>query len=29
MAFMGPIDKRAEGQRSGFTPEDYGEIFRK
>jgi cell division cycle 14 len=27
-AFMGPIDRREPGQRSGFTPEEYGEIFR-
>jgi len=27
-AFMGPIDKREPGQRSGFTPEEYGSIFR-
>ena len=27
-AFMGPIDKREPGQRSGFTPEEYGVIFR-
>lgn len=25
---MGPIDRREPGQRSGFTPEEYGEIFR-
>ena len=25
---MGPIDKREPGQRSGFTPEEYSEIFR-
>lgn len=28
-AFMGPIDKREPGQRSGFTPEEYVDIFRK
>ncbi len=26
MAFMGPVNKRIEG-KSGFTPEDYSEIF--
>lgn len=28
MAFMGPVDKREENQRSGFTPEEYSNIFR-
>jgi cell division cycle 14 len=28
VAFMGPVDRRAEGQRSGYTPYDYGDIFR-
>jgi cell division cycle 14 len=28
VAFMGPIDKREENQRSGFTPEEYCEIFK-
>lgn len=28
-AFMGPIDRREPGRRSGFTPEEYVEIFRK
>jgi cell division cycle 14 len=27
-AFMGPIDKREPGQRSGFTPEEYADIFK-
>lgn len=27
-AFMGPVEKREEGQKSGFTPEEYSEIFR-
>ena len=26
---MGPVDRREEGQRSGFTPEEYGGIFKK
>ena len=26
-AFMGPIDKRDENYRCGFTPEEYGDIF--
>ena len=25
VAFMGPVDRREEGQRSGFTPEEYCE----
>ena len=29
MAFMGPVDRREPGQRSGYTPEEYGEIFRR
>jgi len=28
IAFMGPIEKREEGQKSGFTPDDYSEIFK-
>ena len=28
VAFMGPVDYREENQRSGFTPEEYTEIFR-
>jgi len=28
VAFMGPVDRREEGQRSGFTPEEYSEIFK-
>jgi cell division cycle 14 len=29
IAFMGPVDRREDGQRSGFTPEEYGDIFKK
>lgn len=25
---MGPIDRREEGQKSGFTPEEYSDIFK-
>jgi len=28
VAFMGPVDRRDEGQKSGFTPEEYTEIFK-
>lgn len=28
VAFMGPVDRREEGQKSGFTPEEYSEIFK-
>ena len=28
IAFMGPVDQRPDGQRSGYTPHDYGDIFR-
>lgn len=28
IAFMGPIDQRLDGQKSGFTPEEYSEIFK-
>jgi cell division cycle 14 len=27
-AFMGPIDRREPGQRSGYTPEEYTDIFK-
>ena len=27
-AFMGPIDRREPGQRSGFTPDEYCDIFK-
>ena len=29
VAFMGPIDRREPGQKSGHTPEEYVDIFRK
>lgn len=29
MAFMGPLDRKEQGQRSGFTPEEYVPIFKK
>jgi cell division cycle 14 len=27
-AFMGPVERREPGQRSGFTPEEYCDIFK-
>ena len=28
-AFMGPVDRKEDGQKSGKTPEEYAEIFKK
>ena len=28
VAFMGPVERREQGQRSGLSPEDYSDIFK-